>query len=238
MPVFTVTGDVDPFLHVSLRKGESIFCESNAMVMMEDPLDLAGKMQGGVLQAVMRRFANGESFFQQHITATRGDGDCLLSPKLPGGMEVLDVGSVQYCISDDAYVAASDGVQVVAQSQGIGNALFGGTGGFFIGRSSGTGKLVVSGFGAIFTLDVTPEKSMIIDNGHVVAWDANLRYELSASTNQNRGLLGNLVNSVTSGEGLVLKFSGRGKVIVCSRNRGTFVTWLGSQLGGSNTRSN
>lgn len=231
MPVFTVTGDVDPFLHVALTKGESIYCESDAMVMMEDTLDLTGRMQGGLLQAFMRRMANGESFFQQHIKATRGNGDCLLSPQLPGGMEVLEVGTAQYCVSDEAYVAATDGVQVTAQMQNIGTALFGGTGGFFIGRSSGTGQLVVSGFGSIYSLDVNPGKSMTIDNGHVVAWDSTLHYELAASTNQGQGLIGNLVNSVTSGEGIVLKFSGRGRVIVCSRNRSSFVTWMGMKLG-------
>lgn len=231
MPVFTVTGDVDPFLHVSLTKGEAIHCESDAMVMMEDTLDLTGRMQGGIFQAVMRRLTNGESFFQQHIKAVRGDGDCLLSPNLPGGMEILDVGAAQYCISDEAYVAASEGVQVTAQMQSLGNAIFAGTGGFFIGHSSGSGQLIVSGFGSIFSLDVTPNKSMIIDNGHVVAWDRNLHFELAASTNQSQGLLGNLVNSVTSGEGVVLKFSGRGRVIVCSRNRSGFVSWMGSKLG-------
>ena len=40
MPVFTVTGDVDPFLHVSMKRGETIYCESDAMVMMESTLDL------------------------------------------------------------------------------------------------------------------------------------------------------------------------------------------------------
>ena len=84
MPVFTVTGDNDPFLHVSLRHGESISCESDAMVMMESNLDLTGRIQGGILGALARRLANGESFFQQHIKATRGDGDCLLAPTLPG----------------------------------------------------------------------------------------------------------------------------------------------------------
>lgn len=232
MPVFTITGDVDPFLHVSLRRGESISCESNAMVMMEDALDLTGRMQGGFFQAMMRRMANGESFFQQHIQAVRGDGDCLLSPNLPGAMQILDVGPAQYCIADEAYVAATDGVQVTAQMQNLGTALFGGTGGFFIGRSSGSGQLVVAGFGSIFSLDVTPNKSVIIDNGHVVAWDSSLHYEMAASTSQSQGLLGNLVNSVTSGEGLVLKFSGHGKVIVCSRNREGFLAWLKSKLGG------
>ena len=86
MPEFTVTGDVDPFLHVSLRQGEKIYCESDAMVMMESTLDLKGKMTGGVMGSIMRRMANGESFFQQHITAVRGAGDCLLSPTLPGAV--------------------------------------------------------------------------------------------------------------------------------------------------------
>lgn len=88
MPSFTTTGDVDPFLHVSLRKGEKIYCESDAMVMMESTLDLRGRMTGGIGSAIMRRFANGESFFQQHIEAVRGDGDCLLSPMLPGSLRL------------------------------------------------------------------------------------------------------------------------------------------------------
>ncbi len=231
MPVFTVTGDVDPFLHVSLDRGEAIFCESDAMVMMESNLDLSGTVQGGILQAAMRRFANGESFFQQRIEATRGAGDCLLSPTMPGGVEVLEVGARQYLLSDGAYVAATSGVQVTARSQGIGNALFGGTGGFFIGQSSGTGQLAVNGFGSLFKLDVQPGKDITIDNGHVVAWDSTLQYSLSASTNTKRGLLGNLVGSMTSGEGMVLKFSGQGQVLVCSRNKDSFLAWLASKIG-------
>jgi uncharacterized protein (AIM24 family) len=39
-------------------------------------------------------------------------------------------------------------------------------------------------------------------------------------------LFGNLVNSVTSGEGMVLRFAGRGKVLICSRNREAFVAWM------------
>ena len=115
MPTFTVTGSDDPFLHVALKQGESISCESDAMVMMEDNLDLQGKMQGGLLSALARRLVNDESFFQQHITATRGDGDCLLAPMMPGGIEVLDVGATQYKIADGAYMAASSGVSVTAQ---------------------------------------------------------------------------------------------------------------------------
>ncbi|MGO4379360.1 TIGR00266 family protein [Pseudoduganella sp. RAF53_2] len=226
MTVFTVTGDVDPFLHVSMKQGEKIYCESNAMVMMESALELKGKMTGGLGSALMRTFANGESFFQQHIEAVRGNGDCLLSPTLPGAMQVVDVGARQYMISDGAFVAATGGVDLKVRTQSLGNALFGQSGGFFITETAGSGQLVVSGFGSMSQLDVEPGKEIVIDNAHVVAWDSGLRYELSVATRSGGGLLGSLVNSVTSGEGVVLRFSGQGKVLICSRNRDAFTSWL------------
>ena len=225
MPAFTVTGDVDPFLHVSLKRGEMIYCESDAMVMMESTLDLKGKMRGGLGSALMRTFANGESFFQQQIEATRGDGDCLLSPVLPGAMQVVEVGPNNYVISDGAFVAASSGVDLRVRTQSLGNALFAQSGGFFVTETGGSGQVVVSGFGSMSALDVEPGKDAIIDNSHVVCWDSTLRYEISVTTGQSSGFLGNLVNSVTSGEGVVLRFSGRGKVYVCSRNRAAFRAW-------------
>ncbi|MGZ8226871.1 MAG: TIGR00266 family protein [Methylococcaceae bacterium] len=234
MAQFTVTGDVDPFLHISLKRGEKIYCESNAMVMMEGNLDLKGKMTGGLGSALMRRFANGESFFQQHIEASRGDGDCLLSPTLPGAIEVLEVGGTSYMLTDGAFVAAESGVNLNVRTQSMGTAIFGQTGGFFICEASGIGKLAISGFGSSFALDVEPGKDIVIDNAHVVAWDSALHHEISVATQSSGGFLGQLVNSVTSGEGMVLKFSGKGKVIICSRNRANFVSWLLKLMPGSN----
>ena len=237
MPVFSVTGDVDPFLHVSLAKGEKIYCESGAMVMMEAALDLKGKMTGGIGSAIMRRFANGESFFQQHIEAVRGDGDCLLSPTLPGAIEVVDVGARQYLMNDGAFVAATSGTEMKVRTQSLGNALFAQSGGFFVMETSGTGQVAVSGFGSMFQLDVEKGKDVVIDNSHVVCWDSSLHYEVSVTTGAAAGgglggFIGNIVNSVTSGEGIVLRFSGNGKVYVCSRNRDAFLKWTASGKAG------
>lgn len=237
MAVFTVTGEVDPFLHVSLNRGERIYCESDAMVMMEAALDLKGKMTGGILGSLMRRLANGESFFQQHIEASRGDGDCLLSPVLPGAMQLVDVGPRQYLLNDGAFVAAESGVDMQVQMQNIASALFAQSGGFFLMKTAGTGKLAVSGFGSMFGLDVMPGKEVIIDNSHVVCWDSSLHYEISVTTGGGGGgMLGNLVNSATSGEGVVLRFSGQGKVFICSRNRDAFLEWMRKEMAGQ--RSN
>ena len=141
-------------------------------------------------------------------------------------MQVVDCGPNQYIISDGAFVAASSGVDLQVRTQSLGNALFAQSGGFFVTETAGSGQVVVSGFGSMSVLDVEPGKDAIIDNSHVVAWDSTLRYEVSITTGTSGGFLGNLINSQTSGEGIVLRFSGRGKIYVCSRNRAAFKAWM------------
>ena len=229
---FSIVGQGDPFLLVKLNKGEKIYCESNAMVTMDTTLELKGKMQGGILSSLARKMANNESFFTQFMEATGGYGETLLSPELPGDLQILDCSQGhQYMLNDGAFLAASDSIQMSVKTQNIGQAIFGGTGGFFITQTSGNGKVAVSGFGTMFEMHVSPENPVIVDNYHVVAWDSNLTYELSLSTQKSSGLMGNIVNSLTSGEGVVTKFKGNGKVYVCSRNRGSFIAWMASQMG-------
>lgn len=234
MPQFNVVGNVDPFLEVILARNERIFAESNAMVAMDTSLELTGKARGGFLSSLARKFAGDESLFLQTIEASRDGGRVLLSPELPGDIHILDVGERQFFMNDGAFLAATDGVQISVRSQGIGKALFGGTGGFFIMETGGSGKLAVSGFGALTAMTVREGEDLIVDNFHVVAWDRHLRYELSVSTSVGGGgLLGRLVGSMTSGEGVVNRFSGNGTVYVCSRNRGGFLNWIISQIPGS-----
>lgn len=230
MPTFSVVGNVDPFLHVSLKQGESVFAERGAMVSMDTTMELKGEIRGGVLGALARRFTSGESFFQQTMAATNGDGDALFSPDMPGDVMVLDCGARQFRLNDGAFLAAETSVEIKIKSQGIGQGLFGGTGGFFIMETAGMGKLAISGFGALFAMDVKPGSDMIVDNTHVIAWDSALNYNISASTVQ-RGFLSGLVNSMTSGEGLVNRFSGSGQVIVASRNRVGFASWIAGLIG-------
>jgi uncharacterized protein (TIGR00266 family) len=226
---FTIVGEGDPFLHVNLKQGEKIQCESNSMVMMEGNLDLKGEIRGGLLSGLARKLANDESFFTQKIEAVRGSGDTLLSPELPGDLQILECGVKQYILNDGCFLAAEDTIDLKMKTQGIGQALFGGSGGFIVTQTSGYGKVVVSGLGTMFKIDVTPNNPITVDNFHAVAWDNTLKYELSVSTKKG-GLLGNIVNSLTSGEGVVTKFSGTGSVYICSRNRGAFVSWLASQI--------
>ena len=203
---FDITGGIDPLLTVTLEKGEKVLAESNAMVAMDGNLKLDGKSRGGIMKSLARKFLNDETFFQQYIEADKGAGVALLAPNIPGDIRILEVGQRQYMISDGAFLAAEPGVTLGVKSQGLGRALLGDSGGFFVMATQGNGCVAVSGFGSVRELEVTSDKPLIVDNG--------------------TGLLGKLVNSQITGEGIVLKFRGEGKVLVCSRNKGGFLDWI------------
>ena len=240
MTEFQLVGSPEPFLLVKMQRGDSIYCESDAMVMKEHALEVSGRLRGGLFQSFMRKFTSGESLFQQQIKANQGDGECLLSPNLDGDMQILELGARQYILTDGAFVAATEKTHIKAKVQSnIGGALFGGTGGFVVMETSGQGQVCISGSGTLLELEVSPEQGeMTVDNGHVVAWDASLQYNVSIPSAEGRGIVGNLLNSMTSGEGLVIKFRGQGKVIVCSRNRNNYIRWLAGALGVGQQNSN
>ena len=95
------------------------------------------------------------------------------------------------------------------KTQSAGKALFGGTGGFFVMETQGTGDMLVSAFGDLISLKVTDDRPLTIDNDHVVAWDASLDYQIRIAS----GAFG-----FTTGEGLVNEFHGNGTVLIQTRN--------------------
>ncbi len=230
---FEIAGSVDPILKARLEPGDEFFCESGAMVSMDECLSLTGKARGGVLSAIGRKMLSDESFFQQKIEAGSQGGAVMLSPQLAGDVRLLEVGPAQYTVADGCYLANTAAVRLEMGTQGIGKALFANTGsglkGFFTLKTSGQGVLAVSGFGSIHELEVSPERPILIDNGHLVAWDSALKYEVALNTG-HKGLFGSMVQSVVSGALVVLKFSGAGRVLVSSRSRQDFTKWLGQSL--------
>ena len=204
---FEAEGGVDPLLRATLDKGDSVATESGAMVAMDASLSLRGKTRGGFLKSIARKFLNDETFFQQWIEAEDAPGTVLLAPAFPGDIRILDVGPAEWMLADGCFLASTEGVDVTARMQGIGRALLADSGGFFIMK-----------------MEVRPDKPVLIDNGHLVAWDASLDYEITLKTNRS-GIFGRLVESQLSGEGFVLRFSGSGSILVSSRNQGSFLDW-------------
>ena len=162
----------------------------------------------------------GESFFTNLFTAQGGPGHVSLAPKLCGDMIVhpLQQGE-QLFIQGSSYVSAPDTVRIDTQFQGF-KGFFSGESLFFL-AASGYGPVLVNAFGAIDVMDLDGE--VIVDTGHLVAFTQGIQYQIEKAS---RGWIA----SYLSGEGLVLRMSGRGRLYIQSRNPAEYGRSVGSKL--------
>ena len=205
-----------PLVEVTLARGEEIQIEHGSMVYHSGDVTLEGKMNsggsgglGGFVKAVGRSMVSGESFF---ITRARGMNDgarIALAPGTPGAIRELQLGAQQWRIRDQAFLACDGGVSYEMKRQSFGKAVFGGTGGFFIMESRGTGIMLVNSYGDIQEINLNGAAPFVVDNTHVVAWSTSLNYNIKVAS----GTFG-----FTTGEGLVNEFYGHGTILIQTRN--------------------
>ena len=201
---------------VNLEPGESVVAESGAMVGMSTNVKM--ETQAGGLKAGLKRLFGGESFFRNTFTA-QGSGEVLLAPSLCGDMAVIEAGDKQWCLQSSVYIANEPGAEVKTKSGGM-KGFFSGAG-LFILETSGRGKVIIGAFGALEQLQV--DGKMVIDTGHLVAWESTLKYKVGKSGS-------GWVASYFSGEGLVCHFEGQGTVWIQSRNSAEYGQVVGSML--------
>lgn len=213
-----------PVVEASLRQGESLKAESDAMVAMSPTIDIDGKMEGSVMGSLVRKFFTGKSMFMQTLTATRGPGNVLLGHPYPGGiMDVSLDGSYGLIVQKNGFLAATQGITVDTHVQkDIVKGFLSGEG-FVLLKIVGEGVVFVSSYGVIHPINLEPGEEIIIDNGHLVAWPDYMRYEVDKASS-------GWVSSFTSGECAVCRFYGPGTVLIQTRNPDSFKSWILSMI--------
>ncbi len=203
-----------PVVVASLEQNEVIRAESGAMVYMDATIDVEGKAQGGMLKG-LGRMVTGESFFLQTLKASRGKGKVMLAPTNLGNIAEIQMTGKTWFLEKGAFLCSETGVTTSVKSQGLGKAFFSKEG-LFIIRAEGHGKLFISAFGSLHKLELNNEE-VIIDNGHMVAWEDSLQYNLEKASK-------GLISSFTSGEGLVARVKGTGAIYIQTRNPDSFLS--------------
>ncbi len=208
-----------PMVRVDLTAGETIKAESGAMVAASPTIDIESKLEGGFLGALSRKLLSGEKFFFQTLRASRGPGEVLLAPTVPGEIVIMELdGLNEYMVQKDGFLAGAETVKIESQMQSLSRGLLGGEG-FFILKIGGRGALILNSFGAIHKIELKPDQEYIVDNSHLVAWSATTSYNIERAAK-------GWVASFTSGEGFVCRFHGPGVVYIQSRNPGSFGAWI------------
>jgi len=197
------------FLTVQVPASQTLKVEASAMATMSSNMVMKTKMKGG-----LSRFLGGENIFINEFTAQAGPAEIGIAPGSPGDMDhVFMDGSSEIFLQSSAYVASSMNVDVDSKWQGF-KGFFSGEG-LFLLRCSGQGDLWFNTYGAM--IEVPVDGNYVVDTSHVVAFTSGLEYNVES--------VGGLKSLFLSGEGLVCRFHGQGKVWIQTRHPMAFANW-------------
>jgi uncharacterized protein (TIGR00266 family) len=174
----------------------------------------------GAIKFSMKKLVTGGELA---VSTYTGPGEVLLAPQAIGDVVALTLNGkerVPWNVSKNGFLACTEGIVKDHKSQGLTKAMFSGEG-LFVYKISGVGVFFLQSMGAIIRKDIEKDDKYIVDNGHLVAWNCKYVLERVAS--------GGLISGVSSGEGLVCKFTGPGTVFIQTRNPTGFSQWIMAQ---------
>lgn len=201
---------------IRLGPNEEVRVESGAMVSMSQGVTVETKAAGGILKSLARSVLAGESFFQNTFRAPAGGGEVTVAPALPGDLFVLDLQNESLMVQSGAYVASEMGINLDTKWGGA--KTFFASEGLIMLRASGTGKLLLSSFGAIHEVTLGAGETYTVDTGHLVAFTEGIGFKVRR--------VGGMKSTIFSGEGLVVDLTGPGRVLLQTRSTDAFLSWL------------
>jgi uncharacterized protein (TIGR00266 family) len=175
---------------------------------------------GGLKRSLKRMLAN-ETFFCSTYRVTDGQpGEVGLAPTHMGSIQCIEVTpACSWVCTGGSYLGSGPGLQLDTPFQGLKGFVSGESLSFVTAR--GSGPLLVCAFGELAEMEV--EDSLTVDTGHVVAFTDGLDYSIDK-------VGGGWLKTWLSGEGFVLKFTRRGKIILQSHNPDRLGQLLGPRL--------
>jgi uncharacterized protein (TIGR00266 family) len=174
------------------------------------------QMQGGLLAAAKRKMLGGESIFQNTFTATAPAQRLYVAPGPEGDVELIQCdGQTPVFLSSGAFLASTPSVELDTKWGGA-KGFFSGAG-LFLLKAQGAGPLFFAAYGGIHAVDVGPA-GYVCDTSHIVGFTAGLNYEVTR--------VGGLKSLLFSGEGLVCRFHGQGRLWISTRNPGSLAGFL------------
>jgi uncharacterized protein (TIGR00266 family) len=204
-------------IHVQMQRGDRIIAEADAMASMSSTINIHTRFSGGFIRGLLRRGFGGESMFVNEFS-TESEGELVLTQPFPGDIECMELDGTTLFLQPGAFIACEPRVRLGLGWAGVRMAVA--REGLFRLRVSGRGRVWFGAYGGIFTREVTDET--IVDSGHLVAYEPTVDIRI--------GLAGGLFSSFFSGEGLVTRVRGPGRIYLQSRSFGGLAAWANAHL--------
>ncbi len=204
-------------IHIKLGAGDLVIAEADAMASMSSTIDIKTKWSGGFTKAVLRRIFGSESMFVNEFS-TESEGELILTQPFPGDIVCIELKGNTLYLQPGAFLACEPGVTLGLGWAGV--RMLVAREGLFRLKVSGTGRVWFGAYGGIFEREIGDE--YIVDSGHLVAYEPSIKIRI--------GMAGGIFSSFFSGEGLVTKLTGPGRIYMQSRSFGGLAAWANSHL--------
>jgi uncharacterized protein (TIGR00266 family) len=210
------------FAHLvcSLSPGETLTAEAGAMSHMDAHMQCRSRLAGGVFGALARRAFGGESMFVNDFSVEERPGSVTLTQGTPGDLACATLDGTAVLLQRGAFVACESSVAIGPSWAGF-SSWMGGEGLFRL-RARGQGRVWFAVYGGVDQRDLAPGQELVVDSGHLVAY--------SPEVSLKAGLANGLFGSFFSGEGIVLRLRGPGRVWLQSRSFDSLVSWTNGHI--------
>lgn len=218
---FTIQGaPAFGFMHVDLEPGDKIITESDAMASMNSKIDMKPRLNGGLFKGLIRKFLGGESLFINEFSNNTSNRLRLtITQTFPGDVRLMEVkDGEKFYLQGGSFICCEPGVKMGLEWAGI-NSWIGGEGLFRLSMS-GNGKFLIGAYGGLMEKEVNGE--LIVDTDHLVAYPKGFTIKTQLS--------GNIISSITSGEGFVMRIKGQGKIIIQTRSFSGLAKWVNRNI--------
>lgn len=192
-----------------LEAGETVRAETGALAMMSDGIHVSVDAgPGSVLKGIMRKELAHESFLMTRFRAEVHNAWVAVVPTEPGDITQVRIHANHSLRAvTGSILALSEGVEDDVRFAGVRNMAM--REGAVLQRIHGDGIAVLHTNGGLQQFQVGDGESIIVDTGHLVAFTEGMKYEV--------GPLGGILKAKLSGEGIVARLSGPGKVFTQTR---------------------
>ena len=204
-------------IRIRLEPGEEIIAEADAMASMSATLKMTTRWSGGVFKGVAKRVFGGESMFV-NVFQAQEEGELVLTQPFPGDIECIDLKGTTMFLQPGAFIACDPGVKLGLGWAGIKMGIA--REGLFRLKVSGEGRIWFGAYGGIFQREIDEE--YVVDSGHLVAYEPSIGIRI--------GMAGGLISSLLSGEGLVTRVTGPGRIYMQSRSFSGLAAWTNAHL--------
>ena len=163
---------------------------------------------------------SGEDRRHRRRSAQDGLGTVTFAPTMVGDIAAREMRGESLFVQSGSFLASSPTIELDTKWGGA--RTFFSSEGLFVLKATGVGVLFMSSYGAIHAVTLAPGEQLVMDTGHMVAFDATMGYHVRT--------VGGLKQTLFSGEGLVVDLTGPGTIYMQTRNFGAFVNYLVPKL--------